>query len=78
MIWLYWAYAPLHFMLQRGADGIKYSLACSIEAAMELYFLVLHRHTSYIYIRDETQKRACHLQERVVVREHLLYMQCSL
>lgn len=44
MTLLYWAYAPLHFMLQRGADGIKYSLACSTGAAMEQCILVPLRH----------------------------------
>lgn len=42
--WLYWAYAVLHFVMQREADGIKYSLACSTGAAIEQYFLVPHRH----------------------------------
>lgn len=47
---LYWAYALLHFMLQREADGIKYSLACSTGAAMEHYFLVpLRHHQLYIH-----------------------------
>lgn len=33
--------SPFH--AGRGADGIKYSLACSTGAAMEQYFLVPHR-----------------------------------